>query len=396
MNNLKLFPELGKDGTQLLLNLLLNCEKQTIVCQGGRRAGKSFAIFQLFILRSIINRDQIRVVVGWDMPHMKKGCIMDTLRIFNLYTGSKEYLKSYNRQETTFYFRSGSIIQFSSFEDENDAKMTDIEDFDMNEANHIKNGYAIFQQMQMQCRGQSFIEYNPTFPFWAHAKLIGRPDVEVFYNDHRSNIFLSDQQHRIIETQYKPGSELFKAYARGKTAQLEGSIYKNWRRIDKWPNGIEEVIWSTDYGYSVGKTAIMKTGIIGHRKLVTQLLSYEPGIAAEDIKKIMENNGYVSGAPFYSEHDEIKVSELRRLGMIVQMAIKGEKSEWNGILKCQEFEVEYVYSEELETERISYQWDTVMSLETGDEILTQSVKDTKKYHAMAAFRYGVFTHFFGN
>jgi len=102
-------------------------------------------------------------------------------------------------------------------------------------------------------------------------------------------------------------------------------------------------------------TAIIKIGIIDRRTLVVKLCCYKPGITAQAIKQIMNANSYISGVPFYSEHDPEKVSELRRLGMVVYFANKGEKSEWNGILKCQEFDVNYIYDVNLVSELTSYQ-----------------------------------------
>jgi len=356
---------------------------------------KTFSASELFVIRSIQNRNQIRLINGWDMPHMKRGCITDMLRIFQLYPKAKRELKSYNQQETKLYFHSGSTIQFASFQDEQDAKMTDIQDFYMNECNLTKNGYGIYNQMKMQCKGQAYLDYNSMFPFWVHAKLVGRPDVKMFINDHRNNPFLSEEQHRIIENQYPKGSELWKVYARGLTGMLEGAIYANWTRITDWRgDDLETVCWGVDFGYTVGMTAIDKIGIIAgpKKKARIKLCVYEPGISAAAIAQVLKEHGYVSGQYVFCDHDDVMISELRNLGISAYPAKKGELSEWNGILKCQEYEVEYVYSEPLETERISYQWDTVTSLETGDEVVTQSVKDTKKYHAMAAFRMGLWSY----
>lgn len=136
------FPELDQDGNPLLLNLLMDCTKRTVICQGGRRSLKTFSISELFVIRSIQNNNQIRVIIGWDMPHMKRGCIADMLRLFDLYPEAKNELKFYNQQETKLYFKSGSTIQYASFQNEQDAKMTDIEDFYMNECNLIKNGFG--------------------------------------------------------------------------------------------------------------------------------------------------------------------------------------------------------------------------------------------------------------
>lgn len=381
--------------TSCLFDLTNGCDKRIIAHQGGRRSTKSYTIIQVMFTRAIQKSGYIGIVVGWDMPHMKRGIILDMLRFIRSYPLLNPYIKSFNLQETKLYLQNGSFIQFSSFHDEQDAKMTDIDDAYLNECNLIKGGFGIFNQMNMQAKGKIYLDYNSMAPFWVHSKLLGRDDVKLFISDHRHNPYITPEQHHIIETQFPKDSELWKVYARGYTGKVEGSIYKNWVQVKEWPKNIEEVIWGIDYGYTIGMTAIVKIGIVGRRTLAVKLCCYQPAINEETIKKIMEENGYVSGAPFYSEHDPEKVAGLRRLGMVVFLALKGELSEWNGILKAQEFDVEYIYADDLQWELVNYQWETVTSLETGDEILTQSVKDTKRFHAMAGFRYAVYSHFFG-
>ena len=40
----------------------------------------------------------------------------------------------------------------------------------LNEGNLLT--YNLFWELQRKCRKQVFIDYNPSFAFWAHAKLI--------------------------------------------------------------------------------------------------------------------------------------------------------------------------------------------------------------------------------
>lgn len=366
----------------------------TIILQGGRRSTKSFTLLQRFIDKSYTQRNQLRVVVGADLPHMRRGIHADMLRLTNAYDDNKKYLKDYNKSTLTFSYSSGSQIIFTSLDNEEDAKMTDLDDFYLSEANSIKNGFAIYNQMRMQCKGVGYIDYNPIVNFWVHNKLIGRPGVKLLITDHRDNTFLTAGQHEAIETQYQHGSELWKVYARGLTGKMEGTIYANWTKANEWIP-CEEVIWGIDYGYTVGMTAIVKVGILGRRKLQIQLCCYKPAITSEAIKQILFLNGFNDNHSFYSEHDPDKICELRRLDVNVLMAQKGDQSEWNGILKCKEFDCSYIYNDELQTELNSYQWETVTSLNTGEEVLTNKVKNTKEFHAMAAFRYAVHSHFFG-
>jgi phage terminase large subunit len=164
------------------------------------------------------------------------------LRLTKQYPENRQYLTDFNKQSLTFTYTSGSQIIFASFDNEGDAKMTDIDNAYMNEANAIKNGFAIFNQLSMQVKRRIYIDYNPVAPFWAHNKLINKPGVRLFITDHRHNTFLTPEQHEAIETQYPKGSELFRVYARGLTGRMEGSIYKNWSTVNEFPP-CEQVIW---------------------------------------------------------------------------------------------------------------------------------------------------------
>ena len=376
-----------------LKELIHNATEKTIILQGGRRGIKTYSILQELIDFSVATPNGISVVWGADLPHMKLGVIQDMETLTNLYEENRKYLSSYTQNPHIFTYSSGAKIKFTSLNKTEDAKMSNIHNNYGNECNSVKNGYTIFQQMNLQTTIHNYLDFNPTSPFWVHNKLIGSPNVKLFITDHRHNPFLSEGQHEIIETQYPKGSELWKVYARGLTGHMEGAIYKNWKAIKEWPPGIEEVIWGLDYGYTIGMTALVKIGVIDRRRLAIKLCCYKPGLTAEQIKVLLYANGYISGQRIYADHDEDKKKELGMIGIGIRMAEKGEKSEWNGIMKCQEFEVEYIYDENIETEKSSYQWESVQSLETGEDILTQSVKDTKKYHFMAAFRMAVFTYF---
>ena len=75
-----------------------------------------------------------------------------------------------------------------------------------------------------------------------------------------------------------------------------------------------------------------------------------------------------------SEHDPTKVSDLRRLGMVVYLAKKGELSEWNGILKCKRFRTFYVFDKDVKKELTTYRFEEINGL------LTNKVVKTKDYH----------------
>ena len=370
-----------------------NAKEKIIVLQGGTSSGKTYAALQAIMAWSIENPQLITTVTAESIPNLKKGALRDSLRIINDNEDLAQYISDYNSTDRLIKFTNSSLAEYTSYENEKSAKSGKRNVLFVNEADSVS--YEIYWQLAIRTDFKIIIDYNPTASFWVHEKIIGKPDTILFITDHWDNEFLSDVQHNEIENISDP--ELWKVYARGMTGQLKATIHSNWiqEKLENFSNDkFNEVIWGIDYGYgtkeSSGKTAIIKIGIINPNQLWIRECCYHTGGMDEyQIKEVLEANGWVNGQPFYSEHDPTMISALRRLGIYVLMAQKGERSEWYGIMKIKRFSVHYsVEDENLQWERTHYKWVTV-----GD-IVTNTVEDTRKFHLMAALRYGVYTHFF--
>lgn len=383
-----------------LLAACLDSKAKTIINQGGTRSQKTWTTLKVLILRAIQTPGYQCIIVGRDVPFLKLGPISDIKSIITEYPEVRRFLTKnyYNQEDKQFNFLNGSWIKMSSFENEDDVKISDVDDAFINEANTVKFGYKIYRQLLMRTKGQVFLDYNPAAPFWVHDKLIGKPDVDLFITDHRSNHFLPAYRHEEIEKQKDIDPDWFAVYGRGKTGNVQGIVYPRRSVVEAWPE-LSEVIWGIDYGYSVGATAIIKVGIDRKNQTFYEKgCCYQPGLTADTIIKVMKDNGYISGQPFYSEHDPDMVSQLRGKGMVIKMAAKGELSEFNAINKLRNWRACYIFDENLNKEYQRYQFEVVYGSSTLDgtatEIITNSVKDTKNFHYMAAKRYAEYTHLF--
>ena len=369
-----------------------------IVLQGGTASGKTYAALQCVFTWSLEYPDLISTVVGQDIPNLKKGALRDALRIINTTPEIKEHISDYNKQDRIITFRNGSIVEFSSYADEQDAKSGKRNVLFVNEANGID--YDIVWQLKMRSNMAPFskriYDYNPSATFWAHDKLIGKPGVSLYITDHRDNMFLTQQQHDEIEG--IPDMEAWRVYARGLTGNLKGLIYKSWINTEYWTEHVDQTIWAIDYGYGdkeiSGKTAIIKIEYVKPYTLYLTECCYlsggaDNGIDQHTIKEVLELNGWVNGQPYYSEHDPNMILAQRKIGIHVLQGIKGAGSEFNGIMKVRKFQVYYnsTKSPNLHWERLHAKWFMV-----GEEV-SKIVEDTKRYHLLAALRYGVYTHF---
>jgi phage terminase large subunit len=361
----------------------IGCNARGIIHQGGQASGKTVNILIALAVRAATEKDVVITVTAKSLPNLKRGAMRDFERL--VYPYFKHHIRTHNKTDNIYMFRSGSMIEFKSFESEQDARGAKRDYLYVNEANSFD--YLTFTQLHSRTTIQSIIDYNPSAPFWAHANLHKDPNWQLFISDHRHNPFLPDSKHREIES-FK--GEMFRVYARGLTGNIEGVIFPDWKLVSQteMPTG-DDFIFGVDYGYTNDPTALVKVWIIGSQVYVEEL-AYQPAITSLQLKEMLFLNGYTDKTPLYSEHDTLMISELRRLGVRnIVMANKKPGSVLNGIRKLKEYNVHYSEnSVGLYDELKKYQW------LTDDEGKTINKPVDAYNHTIDAVRYAVYTHFF--
>jgi len=370
-----------------------NATEKIVINQGGTSSSKTYSIMQLLFLKAITTPKLRITVTGESIPNLKKGAYRDAQSILNDTKDLKVFLKSWNQTDRIFHFTNGSFIEFITNETEQAAKSGKRDLLFMNEANGVN--YMIFWQLAMRTEGQIYIDYNPSAPFWAHEQLIGTngdndlsASVRLIISDHRHNTFLSESQHKAIEG--IKDKDLWQVYARGKTGNLIGLVYPNWRVIPDEDFPEQDFIIGLDFGYTNDPTAMVKITWIGDNVFVKEL-AYSPGLSAKELSVILKANGvHDSSIWLFTEHDPDMAAQLRTLGFYCQPAKKGPGSIMAGISKLKEFNVFYTASSKnLMMEQKRYMWE--IDKTTGKP--TNSPIDSYN-HLMDAIRYGVYTHFY--
>ena len=155
--------------------------KSIVINQGGTSSGKTYSLLQVLACKAAEQPNQVITIVGQDIPNLKSGAIRDFESILNN-PFFRSMIKSINITNREYRLHNGSLIEFKSFDNEQDAKSGKRDYLFMNEANGIP--YSVYDQLQIRTTKQVFIDYNPTFAFWVHDKLIGSSDkVEVFISN---------------------------------------------------------------------------------------------------------------------------------------------------------------------------------------------------------------------
>ena len=358
-----------------------NSTKRCKINQGGTSSGKTYSIMQLLMVRAMETNNQIITVVGQDIPNLKKGAYRDAKTIRNSSPELLVWFPKINEGERLFQCINGSVIEFTSYKDAQDAKSGKRDYLFVNEANGVP--FDIFWQLYMRTRKEVFIDYNPSARFWVHEKLLNRHDVQLILSDHRQNRFLTQEQHDMIEN--IEDDELWKVYARGATGAITGLVFQRFNVVDALPPREEWKmhVYCLDFGFTNDPTALIHL-ILAHGELWMDELLYATGMTNPMIAERAKGYGLTRNDVIIADSAEPKsIRELNSLGLNVEACVKGADSIKNGIDIMQRYVMNVTrQSTGLRRELLNYKWRV-----TKDGITTNEPVDCFN-HAIDAVRYG--------
>ena len=315
--------------TSVIFERNYNSIAEVVVNQGGTSSGKTYSILQVLCLKAIEQPDQVISVVGQDVPNLKSGALRDMQSIVASSPDIQSWIKGYNASDRIFTFHNGSIIEFKSYQDSQDAKSGKRDYFFLNEANGIS--FEIYSELAMRTKKKVYIDYNPNARFWVHDKLIGKEGTELIISDHRHNPFLPDVIRKKIEALREDDEELWKVYARGMTGKIEGLIYRNWGTIGTIPTEAQLIGMGLDFGFTNDPTACVMVYRYNGELIIDEIL-YHKGYTNQDIAQFFTQSGINKSVSIIADSAEPKsIEELRRMGWRVDGANKGKDSILNGI-----------------------------------------------------------------
>ena len=353
--------------------------KDIVVNQGGTSSGKTYAILQVLFAKAI-SETCIITVVGQDIPNLKVGALRDAIDIHNGDDAIKQQVVFYNRSDRVFSFMNGSIMEFNSYDNDQDAKSGKRDYLFVNEANGIQ--YNIYEQLSLRTRKQVYIDYNPDTSFWVHDKIIPLPNTELIISDHRHNPFLSEKIRDKIEGLKSKDLDLWKVYARGITGRIEGLIFKKWYILNEDFSNKNLIGYGIDFGFTNDPTTLLEVRMQDGELYVKELI-YETGLTNQDISTKMEALGVSKSALIVADSAEPKsIEELRRLRWTIDGVKKGKDSVMFGINLLKGYAINvHASSVNLIKELEQYKWKVNKN---GDSL---NVPIDEYNHAIDALRY---------
>lgn len=296
---------------------------RVFVNQGGTSSGKTYTIMQVLIVYAITEKNAIITVAGQDLPNLKVGALRDAKNIINESRWLRDFFKV-NESGSYLTGQNGSIIEFKSYDNAQDAKNGKRDYLFINEANGIP--YDIYWQLQIRTRKRVYIDYNPSARFWAHDDVINTEGTKLIISDHRGNPFLTDEEHARIEN--ISDTELWKVYARGLTGKITGLVLTRWDIVDALPPREEwRGSWrGMDFGFTNDPTALEHV-VLAHGDLWIDEEIYQTGMTNPDIAQRCKEIGITRADEITADSAEPKsIRELQNSGLWVNPSIKGKDS----------------------------------------------------------------------
>jgi phage terminase large subunit len=355
-----------------------------VVQQGGTWSGKTYGIMQALFSYAVSNKYVI-TVVGQDIPNLKRGALRDAQIIVDSSPILQSLIASYNASDRIYKFHSGTIIEFVSYDTEQNARNGKRDILFINEANGLP--WNIAEQLINRTRVRSFLDYNPSAPFWAHEKLIyprkfGNKSVQFVRSWHVHNTFLTAEQHEHIEKRSIEDPEWGRVYGRGNTGKIEGLIFRNWDVIETIPPAATRVAVGMDFGYTNDPTAIVDVRKMDN-ELYVDLLCYETDLTnpkiADKLKALSIVNNVVADSA-----EPKSIAEIRSAGVWLDPAEKGKDSIVHSIDVLKRYKIHVTSrSQPLIAELNAYKWkeDRLTGLKL------QEPADRQRDHAIDAIRY---------
>jgi len=352
--------------------------KQIVVNQGGTSSGKTYSILQCLFLHAIQDAGAIITVAGQDIPNLKVGALRDSQMIVSNSLTLQSFIQDYNKSDRIYTFTNGSIIEFKSYDDWQDAKSGKRDYLFLNEANGVAK--PIWDELFMRTRKKSYIDYNPNAEFWVHREIIGRENAELIISDHRHNTFLDKVIHDKIES--IEDDELWRVYARGLTGKLEGIIFRNYNVVPTIPEGAKFIGVGMDFGFTNDPTAVIECYQLSGELFFNELI-YETRLTNSAINDKLIELGFSKHKDIIADSAEPKsIADLTNYGWNVYPAAKGKDSVRSSIDLLKKYKLNVTQrSTNLRKELNGYKWK-----QTKDGIMLNEPVDLMN-HAIDAIRY---------
>ena len=315
-----------KINTTLTFENLLESKSRVTQHIGGTRSGKTYAILQYLIVKSIENPQTI-TIVRKTIPSLKRTVIKDFKDILNGLGIWKD--EQYNISDRVWSY-NGATIQFISTDDAEKLRGVKSDILFIDEASEIDE--ESYFQLSIRTTGQIILAYNPTISPYHWLRQM--QDCERFVTTYKDNPYLPSEMIKSIEDLQVKNPKYWKIYGLGEFAPNERAIYQ-FEVVDDYE--AEFVAFGLDWGWNdkMAMVAVFRNG----DKLYVEELIYESKMTMTDLVNRLKGLGIEREEIWCDSSEPRSVEELYRAGFNAKAVKKGPDSIKFGIGVLQNFTI---------------------------------------------------------
>jgi len=274
--------------TDVLGKIIRATDSRIICLYGGSSSSKTISALQYLTTWGLESTEPLVItVIGESLPVIKKSVLRDWQRV--VMRGMFDPIR-FNKQDNTYYFAKGSILQFIPGDEElrffsmrHDIVLID-------EAYNITKG--IFDQVEIRTRMQILLTWNPVAPFWGQKLEDQREDVTVIHATYKDNPYVEESIIKALEIRALTDPNFYRVFVLGKYGSLEGLIFKeetNWHKVGYMPEDYKRRILCLDFGFTYDPSAILDLRFHDGEFWVNEL-EYKSGLVNSELAQVLENN----------------------------------------------------------------------------------------------------------
>ena len=352
---------------------------------GGTSAGKTYGIIPIEIDYATKNPGTETSIVSESIPHLRRGALKDFEKIMR---DTGRWIQSnFNKSLLKYSFSNGSYIEFFSTDQPDRLRGARRHRLYINECNN--SNFEAYMQLSIRTRDVIWLDWNPTYEFWANTELEDGEDIETLTLTYKDNEALSQNIVKEIEKAKVKGltsdywANWWRVYGLGLQGSLEGVIFSDWRIVDRLPPDAKYIASGMDFGYTNDPTTLIDVYQYNNQYIFNEVI-YQKGLLNSDIaNKIKSDN--IQRLIYADSAEPKSIEEIRRHGIRIYGSDKGKDSITYGIdlLQQEQFKVTK-NSTNIIKELRGYTWDTDKNGKTINkpiDYLNHAI-DAMRYFAM--------------
>jgi len=337
------------------VNKISRLEKRIKIIQGGTSAGKTISILILLIDKAIKLPNLEISVVSESIPHLRRGCIRDCIKLLKGLNRYREQL--FNRSLLKYQFTNGSFIEFFSADDSSRLRGARRDILYINECNNVT--FEMYNELAIRTKDEVYLDFNPSNEFWAHElkQDSNAQFLKLNYLDNEAldeNIIFEIEKAKEKAKTSAYWKNWWAVYGLGEIGNLQGVVFDNWKQIDEVPSDAKLIGHGLDFGYSNDPTAIVEVYLWNGKRIINEICYQNKLVNAEIAKKLPKHELVIADSA-----EPKSIEEIRRLGYQIKGCTKGKDSILFGIQLMQNQEYLVTSSSlNLIKELRGYVWDT--------------------------------------